>query len=61
MKEFDTMAVPKKRTSKAKKNQRKYNWKKKAFKQSEKYSSMIQLRTLNIQKGIIKLKEDKKD
>lgn len=55
------MAVPKKRTSKAKKNQRKYNWKKKAFKQSEKYSSMIQLRTLNIQKGIIKLKEDKKD
>ena len=48
------MAVPKKRTSKSKKNQRKYNWKKKAFKQSEKYTSIIQLRTFKTQKGLLK-------
>lgn len=55
------MAVPKKRTSKAKKNQRKFNWKKKALKQSDKYCSMIQLRENKIEKGIIKQKDkDKK-
>ena len=52
------MAVPKKRTSKAKKNQRKFNWKKKVFTQHEKYNSMFNLRTLKIQQGLIKLKDD---
>ena len=39
------MAVPKKRTSKAKKNARKANWKKKADKQAQ--------RALLVEKGII--------
>lgn len=37
------MAVPKKRTSKAKKNQRKFNWKKKALKQSVKCVALGEL------------------
>nr|YP_010732259.1 ribosomal protein L32 [Watanabea sichuanensis]WDY13173.1 ribosomal protein L32 [Watanabea sichuanensis] len=34
------MAVPKKRTSKSKKNSRKANWKKKAFEQTQKAFSL---------------------
>lgn len=34
------MAVPKKRTSKTKKNTRKANWKRKAYKESEKSLSL---------------------
>ena len=34
------MAVPKKRTSKSKKNSRKTNWKKKAFEQTQKAFSL---------------------
>jgi ribosomal protein L32 len=55
------MAVPKKRTSKAKKNQRKENWKKKALKLSEKYRSMTQLRKTKIDKGLIKVKDKDKN
>jgi hypothetical protein len=53
------MAVPKKRTSKAKKNQRKATWKKKVLKQTEKYSSLLLLRTLKIQSGLIELNMEK--
>ena len=47
------MAVPKKRTSKSKKNQRKHNWKKKVFKQSEKYNAITQLKTFKTQNGLL--------
>ena len=54
------MAVPNKRTSKSKKNQRKQNWKKKVFKQSKKYNAILQLRTFKIQNGLLEDKKKKK-
>lgn len=53
------MAVPKKRTSKAKKNQRKANWKKIALKQTEKSRSLFQLKSAKIKSDCIVVDEAK--
>lgn len=51
------MAVPKKRTSKAKKNQRKTCWKNKALKQLEKYQSFFQLQTFLVYSGTLDINQ----